>query len=387
MTDAGGRDLRPTADQMLARIREEPGSGAHGRLLVYLGMAPGVGKTVAMLNEGHRLRAEGIDVVIGFVETHGRAFTANLIGELEVIPRRRIAYQGVTVEEMDIDAVLKRRPTIVLVDELAHTNVPGSAREKRWQDVEVLLAAGLDVITTVNIQHLESLAGIVETITGAPVRERLPDRVLDQADQIQVVDLPPESLRARLKSGAVYPPERAERALENFFKTGNLATLRELALRKVTSAVERSLEDVLRDPASETAVRPAAERVMIAVCDDLQSRQLIRRGFRMAQGLQSELLAAFVERDGWDRDPAVVSAINANLRYAEDLGATTLRVAGNDVAQALATLAREQNVGCIVIGHSRHGRLRQIVRGSIVHRLLRLIENVDIYVVANQERW
>jgi two-component system, OmpR family, sensor histidine kinase KdpD len=230
-------DVRPTGDEMLARVRAE-GAGSRGRLRIYLGMAPGVGKTYKMLDEGHRRLARGTDLVVGFVEAHGRQHTLELLQGLELMPRRRIEYRGVVVEEMDTDAVLARRPTVALIDELAHTNVPGSARAKRWEDVELIRDAGTHVVTTMNVQHLESVADAVATITGAPVNERLPDDVLLGADEIELVDMAPHALRQRMKHGNVYPPERTQIALEKFFTEANLTALRELALRLVAQRVE-----------------------------------------------------------------------------------------------------------------------------------------------------
>ena len=217
---------------MLERVRLQAGEGARGRLRVYLGMAPGVGKTYAMLNEGRRRKQRGTDVVVGFIETHGRPLTEQAMGDLEVIPRKKVEYKGVTLEEMDTEAVIARKPQVALVDELAHTNAPGSKYEKRYEDVRELLDHGITVISTVNIQHLESLADIVQTITGVPVRERIPDAIVDNADEVEIVDMSPQALRSRMRHGNVYPPERAQQALQSFFREGNLNALRELALRQ-----------------------------------------------------------------------------------------------------------------------------------------------------------
>jgi len=230
-------DRRPTAEEMLERVRRKAGAGARGRLRVYLGMAPGVGKTYAMLMEGRRRKDRGTDVVVGFVETYGRPLTEQAIGDLEVIPRRKIEYKGVTLEEMDAEAVIRRKPEVALVDELAHTNAPGSKHGKRWEDVHELMDHGITVISTVNIQHLESLADIVETITGAPVRERVPDSVVYQADELELVEMSPHALRQRISHGNVYPKERVDQALHSFFREGNLDALRELAVRRVATTV------------------------------------------------------------------------------------------------------------------------------------------------------
>ncbi len=376
-------DDRPTAEAMLDRLRREAGGGGRGRLRLYLGMAPGVGKTVAMLAEGLRRRERGTDVVIGFVETHGRPQTMAAIGDLELIPRQRVVYKGVTLEELDTDAVLRRAPAVALVDELAHTNAPGSAREKRWQDVEELLARGITVISAVNIQHLESLADIVESITGVQVRERIPDAIVEAADEVELVDMSPHSLRQRMRHGNIYPPARAERALEEFFREGNLNALRELALRKVSSTVEQNLAEYMQAHDIH-ASWAAGERVM--VCIDPQPRvpHLVRRAWRQASRHHAELLAVFIETPAWSRAaPEERRALEENLRFAEDLGATILRANGNDVARELARIAYETNAGSIVIGHSRHGRLHEFLRGSIVSSLLRLVRNVDVHIVAD----
>ena len=327
----GERDERPTAEQMLARARSEGDTG-RGRLRVYLGMAPGVGKTYAALQECHRRTAQGTDVVLGFVEHYGRALTEAQIGDLEIVPRKRIPYGGATLEEMDTEAVLARHPQLVLVDELAHTNAPGSAREKRWQDVEALRDAGIDVISTMNIQHLESAADIVESITGAPVRERIPDAVLDEADEVELVDLSPRALRQRLEQGHVYPAGRARAAMESFFREGNLTALRELALRRTAQQVDAQLQEYMVGHGID-ASWPASERVLVCVDPQPLSKQLVRRAWRMASRLRAELLAVYVEPPDWDTLPfQVQKAVEANLRFAEDLGARVTRRPGRDVA-------------------------------------------------------
>jgi two-component system sensor histidine kinase KdpD len=371
---------------MLDRIRRQAGSGARGRLRIYLGMAPGVGKTYAMLMEGRRRTERGTDVVVGLVETYGRPQTVEAIGDLEIIPRKQIQYKGVTLEEMDTEAVIRRHPAVALVDELAHTNAPGSQHEKRWQDVDELMAAGITVVSTLNIQHLESLADIVESITGVLVRERVPDRVVDEAEEIQLVDMSPHALRRRITHGNVYPAERVEQALHQFFREGNLGALREMALRKVATAVESDLEEYMREHEIES-VWPAGERMMVGVDEHPHAQHLLRTGWRMASRQQSELFAVFVETPSWaTASPEARRQLAENLRFAEDLGATPLRVSGRDLARELARVAREHNVGRIVVGRSAHGLLYRILRGSAVDSLLRLVPNVDLVVVANQDR-
>jgi two-component system sensor histidine kinase KdpD len=335
--------------------------------------------------ELHLRREQGIDVAIGFVETYGRPMTIKAIGDLEVIPRRKITYQGVTLEEMDTDAVIRRHPAIALVDELAHTNAPGSEHKKRWQDVEEILDQGITVISTVNIQHLESLADIVESVTGVQVRERIPDSVLEQADEIELVDLTPHALRQRIEQGNVYPPGRAQQALRQFFREGNLMALRELALRKVATEVEVDLEEYMRQKQIDAAWA-AGESVLVCVTPGPITQRLIRRAWRMANTRRSQLLAVFVETPSWaSAGPEERRELEENFRFAEDLGAECMRVQDSDVAQALVRVAHEKNAAMIVIGHSRRGRLREWLRESIAAKLLRLARDVDIHVVANPE--
>jgi len=378
-------DNRPTAEEMLERVRREAGAGAHGRLRIYLGMAPGVGKTYAMLMEGHRRKDRGTDIVAGFVETYGRPLTEQALGDLEVIPRKKVEYKGVTLEEMDTEAVIARKPQVALVDELAHTNAPGSKNEKRWQDVHELLPHGITVISTVNIQHIESLADIVETITGAPVRERVPDWVIDRADEVEVVDMSPHALRQRIKHGNVYPKERAEKALESFFREGNLNALRELALRKVATAVEEDLEEYMRGHQIDAAWG-ASDRVIVGVDDGTQAQSVIRRAWRLANRLQTDLLAAFVETPGWaGTGPDQRRRLEENLRFAEDLGAEVHRVQAPAVSDGLLQLARAKNAGSVVVGRSGANIIRRLSGSSIVDRLLRSAKDVDVHVVARGE--
>jgi two-component system sensor histidine kinase KdpD len=334
----------------------------------------------------HRRRERGTDAVIGFLETHGRPRTAELASGLEVVPRKQIRYKGVTVEEMDTDAVVRRQPAVALVDEIAHTNAPGSIHEKRWQDVEDLLNAGITIVSTVNIQHLESLADIVENITGVQVRERIPDRVIDDADEVELIDMSPHALRQRMRHGNIYPPERAERALESFFREGNLTALREMALRKMAHVCELDLEEYMHQHGIDAAWS-AGERVMVCVDSQKHSQDLIRRGWRMANRYGTELIAVFIETPAWaSASPEDKRGLEENLRFAEDLGAEPVRMQAYDVARALMEVAHDKNVGSIIIGHSRHGRLHELLRGSIVQNLLRLASDVDVHVVAERDK-
>lgn len=383
MTDASA-DKRPTAEQMLEKVRLQAGAGARGRLRIYLGMAPGVGKTYAMLMEGRRRRERGTDVIVGFVETYSRPLTAQAVGDLEVLPRKKIDYKGVILEEMDTDAVIQRRPAVALVDELAHTNAPGSKHEKRWADVQEILGHGITVISTVNIQHLESLADVVQTITGVPVRERIPDSVLDDADEVEVVDMSPQALRARIRHGNVYPPERAQQALHSFFREGNLNALRELALRKVATTVEQDLEEYMREQNIDAAW-PAAETVLVSIDDREDAQKVIRRAALMASRFQADLLGVFVESNSWgDAPPERRRRVSENLRYAEDLGAQVMTVRGENPAKALLKVANEKNAGSIVVGKAEPGLISRLSGGSTVDALIRSAKNVDVYVVTGQ---
>ncbi len=375
---------RPDPDDLLRRygyaMRKQ--DLARGRLRVFLGAAPGVGKTYAMLHDGHRLKAEGRDVVVGLVETHGRADTEAQIGDLEIIPRLQIPYRGVIVEEMDTEAVLRRKPAAVLVDELAHTNAPGSPREKRWEDVEVLRDAGIDVLATLNIQHLESLNDVVESITGVRVRETVPDQVLDGATEVQLVDLPVEGLIERLEQGKVYPPGRARQALESFFREGNLTALRELALRRTAAGVDERLESYMREHAIE-AVWPAAERIAVLITDHPAIGQVIRRAWRLADGLRAELIAVVVVPPGGiealpeERRHAIQRA----LELAEDLGASPRILEGERVAPVLATLVHDENVSTVVLGHVPASGWRRLIGKPLAEELLTMVDNVAIQLV------
>ena len=366
---------------MLERVRTIAGEGAKGRLRIYLGMAPGVGKTFAMLNEGRRRKARGTDVVVGFVETYGRPRTIEAIGDLEIVPRKKIPYSGTVVEEMDTVAVIRRNPDVALVDELAHTNAPGSVHEKRWQDVRDLLDAGITVLSTVNVQHLDSLADIVESITGVAVRERIPDKIVDEADEIELVDLTPHALRQRIEHGNVYPPDRAEQALQHFFREGNLNALRELALRRMSTSVEQDLEEYMHEHDVDE-VWPAAEKVLVAVDADPRSQHLIRRGWREAQRAKTELVVVFIEPPNWSsEDPKARRAVEESLRYAEDLGAEAIRVAAREVVPALGEVARDVNAGTLIVGHHDRGWLSERLRRPLAMRLLPLLGEVDLRVV------
>ena len=355
-----------------------------GILRVYLGAAPGVGKTYDMLSEGHRRAARGTDVVVGFVEPHGREHTAELVVGLEVVPRRQIAYRGATFSEMDLDAVLARRPEVALVDELAHTNVPGAGNEKRWHDVQALLDAGIDVITTVNIQHLESLNDVVESITGIRQQETVPDDVVRAADQIELVDMSPQALRRRLAHGNVYAAEKVDAALANFFRVGNLTALRELALLWVADRVDAALETYRAD--NDIAEPwPARERAVVALTGSPAGETLIRRGARIAYSRSGgELLALHVSRS----DGVASGTPEALIRQrdlVESLNGSFHNVLDDDVARAILEFSRSVNASHIVIGETARGRLRAFLTPSPSAEVIQGSEDMDVVVVTHGE--
>ncbi|HEY4389688.1 MAG TPA: universal stress protein [Ktedonobacteraceae bacterium] len=377
--------------------------GERGHLRVYLGSVAGAGKTYAMLNEGHRRKTRGTDVVVGYVETHKRPQTEAQLRDLEVIPRNKITYRGVTLEEMDTEAIIARHPDVVLVDELAHTNVPGSKHTKRYQDVEELLNAGIDIITTLNIQHLESLNDMVASITGVLVRETLPDRILDQADEVELIDISPVALRQRMRHGNIYPAERIEPALSNFFREGNLTALREIALRRTAEKAESQLQRYM-DEHNINQLWPASERVLVGFDHRPYSRRVIRDAWRLAHGLHAELIAVYIQPAGY---LALTTRLISLLKHgqntprqrelarqrleehallAEDLGAEVLRCSSNDIAKTFVEVAREHQVTQIVLGQPTRSRWEEILRGSIINRLLRLSTDIDIHLVPNSKK-
>ena len=354
-----------------------------GRLRIYLGSAAGVGKTYAMLSEGHRRAERGADVVVGFAEAHGRPQTSALLDGLEVVPRHTLEYRGATFEEMDVDAVLARRPEIALVDEFAHTNVPGSRNEKRWQDVEELLDAGIDVISAVNIQHLESLNDVVEKITGVPQRETVPDAIVRAADQVEMVDMTPEALRRRMAHGNIYPPEKIDAALTNYFRSGNLAALRELALLWLADKVDEGLQRYRVEHKIQGAWE-ARERVVVALTGGPEGKTLIRRAARIAaRSAGGDLLAVHVTKsDGLTgADPG---ALAAQRRLVESVGGTYHQVVGDDISEALLTFARAENATQLVLGASRRSWLTAMLTGpGISARTIRGSGDIDVHIVTH----
>ena len=367
----------------MAAIVEHSGVMRRGILRVYLGAAPGVGKTYDMLSEGRRRRERGTDVVVGFVETHGRAHTAELLVGMEIVPRQAMTYRGAEFTEMDTDAILRRAPKVALVDELAHTNVPGSRREKRWEDIEELLGAGIDVISTVNIQHLESLNDVVESITGVKQRETVPDEVVRRADQIELVDMTPEALRRRLAHGNVYAPEKIDAALANYFRVGNLTALRELALLWLADRVDDALE-AYREHHGIAESWPARERVVVALTGGPEGETMLRRGARIVRRRAGgELLAVHVARsDGLvGASPA---AMARQRELIESLGGTFHTVVGDDVAEAILEFARGVNSTLIVIGVSRRPRWKALFSEGVGAAVTRLSGPIDVHVVTHE---
>lgn len=381
MTRAEDNNLRPSPEALLAvAVREHM-----GRLKVFLGAAPGVGKTYAMLQAAQARKREGLDVVVGVAETHGRVETQALLEGLEAIPRRQIEYRGTKMTEMNIDAILVRRPQLVLVDELAHTNAPGSRHPKRYQDVEELIAAGIDVYTTINVQHLESLNDAVARITGIQVRETLPDRLLEQADEVQLIDLPPEELIQRLHQGKVYFPEQASRAIQNYFKPGNLNALRELALRRAAERVDVQMQDYMKAQAIP-GPWPTTDRLMVCVSPSPASMRLVRAAKRRADRRNAPWLAVYVETPANQRMPESDQArVARTLRLAEQLGAETISIPGRKPADDLIQYARSRNVTEIIIGKSSRSWWQEVRYGSIVGDLIRKSGPIDVYVIQGEE--
>jgi two-component system sensor histidine kinase KdpD len=377
-------EQRPDPDALLARVQAEEAQQARGKLKIFFGAVAGVGKTYAMLEAAHARRADGVDVVVGWVDTHGRAETEALLQGLEVLPRRPLAYRGATMDEFDLDAALTRRPALLIVDELAHTNVPGSRHAKRWQDVAELLEAGIDVYTTVNVQHLETLNDVVAQITGVIVRETIPDSILERADEVELVDLPPDDLLQRLREGKVYVPWQVERAMQNFFQKGNLIALRELALRRMADRVDDQMQ-VYRRTHDIAEIWPTTERLLVCVSPSPLAARLVRAARRMAARLRAEWLVVYVETPAHlqlpeaDRDRVVQT-----LRLAEQLGAETVTLSGQKVSEELLTYARTRNVSKIVVGKPKVLRWRDRIFGSVVDDLVWGSDEIDVYVLSGE---
>jgi len=351
-----------------------------GEHKIFIGMAPGVGKTYRMLEEAQQLRQEGTDVVIGLLETHGRQETLEKATGLELIPRKQMTWSGRILTEMDTDAILARQPQLVLVDELAHTNVPGSEREKRYQDVEVILNAGINVYSTVNIQHLESLNDLVLRISGVIVRERVPDRILDEADEIVVIDVTPETLEERLREGKIYAPEKIDQALQNFFQRRNLIALRELALREVADSVEEDgLETTTRDYCS------VHECILVCISTYPASLQLLRRGARIANHMNGRLYVLFVENPDRFLTKQESLHIETCQKLCREFEGDFLRIKSHDVLGTITQVARENRITQIVVGETRRSRWDLFIRGSMVQKLMQALPDIDLHIIATEK--
>jgi two-component system sensor histidine kinase KdpD len=349
---------------------------------LFLGYAPGVGKTYNMLSEGIRRRSRGEDVVIGVVETHGRKAISELSSKLETVPRRRLQYKGTSFEEMDVDAILARKPQVVLVDELAHTNIEGSKHRKRYEDVIELLEANIDVVSTVNVQHIESLTPLIQNITGVQVRETVPDWVMQRVTEIVMADLTPEALQTRMRRGDIYPLERAERALGHFFRRGNLMALREMALQQVARVVDRGLESYLQkeQPALSSGIR---ERIAVGISSNPVAQYLVARAARMAERLDAELFVIYVDT-GVDTTPENQRTLGQNIRFAQDVGAQVIKTEGKSVAEAVAQVVKDRHITQVVFGRSAQTGWRKYLYLSAIHKFLRDAPPVDVHIVTQE---
>ena len=355
-----------------------------GRFKVFLGYAPGVGKTFSMLSEGIRRRDRGEDVVIGVVETHGRKGTAELAVQIEHVPEQEIDYKGTLFREMDVDGILKRHPAVVLVDELAHTNIEGSRFPKRYEDVLLLLENNIDVMTTINVQHIESLTPRIQSLTGIPVRETVPDWVLDRADEIVISDLTPEALATRMRRGDIYPLERAERALANFFRRGNLIALREMALHRVTRAVDRTLDAYVKSK-QLGAHWAVTEKVAVCISTSAQARDLIARGARLAEGLGGEFYVVHVHSPK-DDDPERKRILDASLQFAKNLGAQIVQLSGKNIPSTTAAFVTEHRITQAIFGRSALHGLRKYLYYMAIQRFMSEAPHVDLHIVTQENR-
>jgi two-component system sensor histidine kinase KdpD len=355
-----------------------------GRLKVFLGYAPGVGKTFSMLSEGIRRCTRGEDVVVGVVETHGRKGTGELATKLEHVPLREIDYKGTLFHEMDVEAILRRAPEVVLVDELAHSNIAGSRFPKRYEDVLLLLENKIDVVTTINVQHIESLTPRIQSLTGISVRETVPDWVLDRADEIVISDLTPEALATRMRRGDIYPLDRAERALQNFFRRGNLIALREMALHRVTRAVDRTLSDYVnrKQLGAHWAV---TEKVAVCISASAQAKDLIARGARLAEGLGGEFFVVHVQSPK-DNDPERARTLEASLQFARNLGAKIVPLTGKNIPSATAAFVTEQRITQAIFGRSALHGLRKYFYYLAIQRFMSEAPHVDLHIVTQEDR-
>jgi two-component system, OmpR family, sensor histidine kinase KdpD len=374
-------DKRTSPEEALKEYTRQ----GRGRLKIFIGYAPGVGKTYSMLNEANRRLNRGQDIVIGYVESHERDETDKQISDLEIIPRKTIYYNGVEMYEMDTDAVIVRNPQTVLVDELAHTNVPGSKNKKRYEDVEEILTCGINVITTLNIQHLESLNDVIRQITGVTVRETIPDHIVQNADEVVVVDITPDALQNRLKRGNVYKSDKVEHALKNFFRKGNLNALREIALRQTAEEVDEELTEYMKEHGINENWQ-TVERVMVCISSSPSAKKLIRRGARIAKRYKCEWLVVSVDctnRFAPRMTPRHREMLDAHFKLAKQLGAEILTLTGKSVSGELSKFAHDRHITQIIIGHATRSKYQILLRGSTVTKLLRHTKNIEVHVIPN----
>lgn len=369
----------PPSEDLLESILQTAHKRGHHKIII--GAAPGVGKTYRMLQEAHHLKKLGVDVVVGYMEPHGRQETEALVGGLEVIPRQKVKYKSITLEEMDKNAILKRHPKTVLIDELAHTNVPGSEHAKRYEDVEDILNAGISVVSTVNIQHIESLNDIVTRITGIQVNERVPDSIIDTADEVVLVDISVDELQDRLQKGKIYGKEKIEQSLNNFFKKGNLVALRELALREVANSVEeQALADPIICPLEPTGIH---ERILVCISTHPDAQRLIRRGFRIADRMCGELIILFVKLKGKKLPKAYLDSLEKHKALTKELGGKFLEVEAVDISDAIVEIAKKQKVTQIIVGESlKEPSIFNPFKPAIPYQIFKRTANIDVYIVA-----
>lgn len=375
---------RDTPEEALKKFKRE----LRGRLKIYIGYAPGVGKTYAMLNDANNRLEKGEDIVIGYLESHQRQETEAQVGKLETVPRKKIEYNGIVMDEMDTETIISKRPSTVLIDELAHTNVPGSKNKKRYEDVEEILIQGINVVSTLNIQHLESLNDIVRQITGVTVRETIPDKIVEEADEVVVIDITPTALQSRLKGGYIYKYENIARSLKNFFRLGNLNALREIALRQTAEEVDEELEEYKKEHGIKENWH-IIERVMVCISPSPTSKKLIRRGARIARKFKCEWVVVNINstrifaQKMTEKDS---ERLEGHFKLARQLGAEVVNLTGKSISRELAQFATQRYITQIIIGHSTRTKWQTILRGSTVTRLLKLTKDIEVHVIPNDLR-
>lgn len=378
----GDEFKRISPEEALKKIHKQN----RGHFKIFIGYAPGVGKTYSMLSEANRRKKRGQNIVIGYLESHQRKETEAQVGELEIIPRKNVTYNGITLEEMDTDAIIRRAPKIVLIDELAHTNVPGSKYSKRYEDVEEILSHGIDVVSTLNIQHLESLNDVVKQITGITVRETIPDKIIEEADEVVVVDITPDSLQNRLQRGDVYKSQTIEPALKNFFRKGNLNALRELTLRQTAEEVNEELEEYMDEHGIKDNWQ-TVERVMVCISTGSYSKKLIRRGARIARRNRCEWHVVYVDstrKIEKTRSKSSMDMLESHFKLAKQLGADIITLKGKSVSAELSKFASEHHITQILIGHSNRTKIEKLLRGSTVNKLLKQTKNIEVHIIPHE---